>query len=121
MENITLEYTDIFDGKKTKKLVFSKHLLKEGFKESSLLAILVDGKSMEPTIFDRSLVVADLSQKELMDEKIYLLYYEDKMWIKKYKKEDDTFISINPKFSHLVYKNEEIHLVARVLLTFSSF
>ena len=120
MENITLEYTDIFDENKVKELVFSKHLINSEFNEKSLLALLVDGKSMQPLINDRAVIVADLSQKVLSDEKIYLVYYENKMWVKRYKKEEDTFISINPEFSHLVYKKEEVHIVARVLLTFTN-
>lgn len=120
MDTITLEYTDVFDENKSKELVFSKHLLKEGFGEDSLLAILVDGKSMEPVINDRAVIVADLSQKELEDDKIYLVYYENKMWVKSYEKKADTFISINPSFSQLVYKRSEVHIVARVVLTFTN-
>ena len=120
MKNITLEYIDIFDNNKTKELVFSKHLLKSKYNEKSLFALLVDGKSMQPEINDRDVIVADLSLKELIDEKIYLVYYEEKMWVKKYDKEKEIFFSINPDFSHLVYKKDEVHVVAQVLLTFTT-
>jgi len=120
MKNITLEYIDIFDNNKTKELVFSKHLLKSKYNEKSLFALLVDGKSMQPEINDRDVIVADLSEKELIDEGIYVLYYEEKMWIKKYRSSVKKFVSINPDFSHLIYKKDEVYIVAKVLLTCSN-
>ena len=120
MNTINLEYVDIFDANKTKNLVFSKHLLKSDFKEKSLFALLVDGKSMQPVINDRAVIIADLSSKKLIDNKIYLVYYEEKIWVKKYDKQKDIFFSINPDFSHLVYEKENVHLVAQVLLTFTN-
>lgn len=120
MDTITLDYTDVFDENKAKSLVFSKHLLNDTFIEKSLFALIVDGKSMEPVINDRAVVVADLSQKELINGKIYLVYYENKMWVKKYDKNKNIFLSINPEFSHLVYEADSVHIVSRVLLTFTS-
>jgi len=117
---INLEYTDIFDENKIKKLVFSKHLLKSDYNEKSLFALIVDGKSMQPVINDRAVIVADLSLKELVDKKIYLVYYKEKMWVKKYDIKSQMFVSINPDFSHLVYKKNDVHLVAQVLLTFTN-
>ncbi|WP_419765833.1 MAG: S24 family peptidase [Arcobacter sp.] len=117
---IKLEYTDIFNNKKIEKLQFSKNLIKHTYNEKSLFAILVDGKSMEPLISDKAVVVADLSNKTLENDGIYLVYYENKMWIKRYKAENKTFFSINPAFSHLTYKKEKTHLVAKVLLTFTN-
>ena len=117
---ITLEYIDIFDESKKKELIFSKHLLNSKFNEKSLFSIIVDGKSMQPVINDRAVVVADLSQKELVDEKIYLVYYGEKMWIKKYDEKKEIFFSINPDFSHLIYKKDEVYLVAKVLITFTN-
>jgi len=116
---IELEYSDIFN-KTIEKLQFSKNLIKHSYNEKSLFAILVDGKSMEPLINDRAVVVADLSNKTLKNDGIYLVYYNNKMWIKRYNIENDTFFSINPAFSHLIYKKEEIHIVAKVLLTFTN-
>lgn len=121
MDLISLEYTDVFDDNKTKEVVFSKSLLKKSFNEKSLMALLVDGKSMQPVINDRAVIVADLSQKELQDDAIYLVYYENRMWVKKYDLKSEEFVSINSDFSHLVYKKDEIHLVAKVILTFTNF
>ena len=38
-------------------------------------------------IKDRTLVVADLSKREVVVAGIYLVYYDSKMWIKKAKEE----------------------------------
>lgn len=118
MQNIQLHYTDIFDSNKQKELTFSKDLLPHKYGEKSLFALIVDGESMQPLIQNRAVVVCDLSLKELEDEAIYILYYGEKMWIKKYKQKDETFISINPNYSHLVYKKEDIYLVGKVLADF---
>lgn len=120
METIDLEYTDIFDDNKVKKLSFSKHLINKKFKQDSLFALLVDGKSMEPVIKDRTVIVTDLSQKELIPDAIYIIYYEDKMWIKKCDLTNNTFVSINPNFSHLIYDITQTHIVGRVLLSFTN-
>ena len=123
MSIINLEYTDVFDKKdenKVKKLIFSKHLINSKFKEESLFALLVDGKSMQPVINDKAVLVSDLSNKILEDEKIYLVYYQNRMWVKKYNLENKNFYSINPEFSHLVYKDDEVKVVAKVLITFTN-
>ncbi len=120
MSIINLEYTDIFDEQKVKKLIFSKHLINSEFKEKSLFTLLVDGKSMQPVIKDKAIIVADLSNKILENEKIYLVYYENKMWVKKYSLENKNFYSINPNFSHLIYKEDEVQVVAKVLITFTN-
>lgn len=119
---ISLEYKAIEEGEVVDKVVeFSSSLLEGAFNEESLFAVTVEGESMQPLISDRALVIADLSQKELQDSSIYLVYHGDKMWIKQYKENDDKkeFISLNPKFSHLVYPVLECHVVARVMLTFT--
>ena len=118
MQKIKLSYTDIFDDNKQKELIFSKDLLPRKYSKKSLFALIVDGKSMQPLIKDRAVVVCDLSLKELEAEAIYILYYGDKMWIKKYNQKDETFVSINPKYKHLVYKKEDIYLVGKVVVEF---
>ena len=123
MNTIKLEYHQEIDLKIVKKeLEFSKDLLKQPYALESLFVIQVDGKSMQPHINDKALVVADLSQKEIENNGIFLVYKDDKMWIKKAliidKKE--FFVSINPDFSHLVYKKEESRIVAKAILTFTN-
>ena len=124
MPLITLEYVDTLDADNEKKVLnFSTSLLKEPVNKSSLFVIKVDGKSMQPVIKDRTLVVADLSQKELEDGGIYLVYYDNKMWIKQAKEKlsEMTLVSINEAYSHLVYKEEEVRVVAKAVLSFNTF
>ena len=118
MENIKLEYIDIFDDNKSKELLFSAFLIKETYTLNSLFALQVDGESMQPVINHKAVIVADLSNKKLIENGVYIVYYENKMWIKKYKNEE--FISINPDYSHLVYKKQSVHVVAKAILTFTN-
>ena len=123
MNTIKLEYHQEILGKIEKKeLEFSKDLLKTPYKLSSLFVSQVDGKSMQPLIRHKALVVADLSQKEFENEAIFLVYKDDRMWIKKAKiiDEKEYFISINPDFSHLIYKKDETRIIAKALLTFTN-
>ena len=124
MPLITLEYVDTLDADNEKKVLeFSTSILKEPVNKSSLFVIKVDGKSMQPVIMDRTLVVADLSQKELEDGGIYLVYYDNKMWIKQAKEKLSgmTFVSINEAYSHLVYKEAEVRVIAKAVLSFNTF
>ena len=120
---ITLEYKDVFDDNINKEIQFSSTLLTKSYNLASLFPLIVDGKSMEPMIKDRAVVVADLSQKTIINDGIYIIYKNEKMWVKKvYKNNDEIkFISINKDFSHLIYEEKDVHVVARVLLTFTSF
>lgn len=123
MSIISLEYHEIINNKVEKKQIeFSKYLLKEPYKESSLFITKVDGQSMQPVINDKALVVADLSQQEYEDEKIFLVSKDNRMWIKKAKIIDGEkyYVSINKDFSHLVYKYDDARMIARVLLTFTN-
>ncbi len=84
--------------------------------------IQVDGKSMETLINDKALVVADLSKKEFENNKIFLVYKDDRMWIKKAKIIDNKeyFVSINPDFAHLVYEKKDTRIIAKTILTFTN-
>jgi len=119
MKTITLEYVDIFDENKTKELIFSQHLISKPFKKESLFVSLVDGKSMEPLIKHRAVIVADLSQKNFINGAIYVVYYKNKMWVKKCNLANKTFMSANPKYSQLIYSFKDVHVLGRALLTFT--
>lgn len=124
MPLIALDYVDVLDGKNEKKVLeFSTYLLKEPVNKDSLFVIKVDGESMQPVIKDRTLVVADLSQKAVEDKSIYLVYKEDRMWIKQAKQEARgmTFVSINEAFSHLVYEETDVRVIAKAVLSFNTF
>ena len=121
MPLITLEYVDTLDVNNEKKVLkFSTSLLQEQVNKSSLFVIKVDGESMQPVIMDRTLVVADLSQKEIENDGIYLVYHDNKMWIKQAKEKASgiIFVSINKAYSHLVYNKSEVRVVAKAVLSF---
>lgn len=123
MPTINLEFSEIIDNKVEKRdICFSSSLLKDPYSKESLFITKVDGESMQPVINDKALVVADLSQNEYIKDGIFLVYYEDRMWIKKARdiKEEEHFVSINPDYSHLVYKKEDVRVIAKVLLTFTN-
>jgi len=124
MALIRLEYVDVLDGKNEKSVLeFSKELLKAPVNEQSLFVVRVDGESMQPVIQDRALVVADLSQKNVDVGGIYLVQYENRMWIKQASMETGKmmFVSINKAFSHLVYDAAQVRVIAKVVLAFSRF
>lgn len=121
MNKIKLEYHQEINNKIVKKeLEFLEDLLKVPYSKNSFFVSKVDGKSMQPLIKDGSLVVADLSQKEFENEAIFLIYKDNNMWIKKASvlEEKEFFVSINPDFSHLVYKKNDCRIIAKVLLFF---
>ncbi|MFY9087870.1 S24 family peptidase [Arcobacter aquimarinus] len=119
---IEIEYNDYINGKSIKKVFeLEKNLIKEDYSESSLFVSKVEGESMQPLIKDNAFVIADLSKKEFINEDIFLIFKENKMWIKKafILNEEELFVSINPKFSHLKYKKEDYRIIAKVLLFFN--
>ena len=119
---IEIEYNDYINGKSIKKVFeLEKNLIKEDYSESSLFISKVEGESMQPLIKDNAFVIADLSKKEFINEDIFLIFKENKMWIKKafILNEEELFVSINPKFSHLKYKKEDCRIIAKVLLFFN--
>ncbi|RXJ59941.1 S24 family peptidase [Candidatus Marinarcus aquaticus] len=123
MSTITLEYHQMMDDKVIKKeLSFSEELLTSPYALASLFVIQVEGRSMQPLIKDKALVIADLSQKVFEEEGIFLVDYENKMWIKKASMVEDKkcFVSINPEFSHLVYEAKEVAIIAKAILTFTN-
>jgi len=120
---IEIEYNDYINGKSIKKVFeLEKNLIKEDYSESSLFVSKVEGESMQPLIKDNAFVIADLSKKEFINEDIFLIFKENKMWIKKafILNEEELFVSINPKFSHLKYKKEDCKIIAKVLLFFDN-
>ena len=123
MENvITLEYYNQ-SLKQKEVLHFSPSLLKEKPRISSLFVIKLEGESMQDLIQDKSLLVASLDADTLSDGCLYLLDHENTLWLKKAKKIKNTFVfvSINKKFSHLVFKEEDIRVVAKVLASFATY
>lgn len=124
MSVITLQYHEVINGMVLKKeLNFSESLLKPPYQKKSLFVMQVQGKSMQPMIQDEALVVADLSNKEFQEEGIFIVEFEKKMWIKQAKtlNNEKKLVSINPEFSHLVYEFTQARIIAKAVLTFTTF
>lgn len=120
---IDLDYSEIVgDEVISRRLTFSSHLIKRDFRVESLFVSKVDGRSMEPLIDDRALVIADISQRDFSDGDIYLIYKDNAMWIKQAFVADGErfFISINPDYKHLQYRFDDCRVVATVLLSFKN-
>jgi phage repressor protein C with HTH and peptisase S24 domain len=123
MNVIKLEYHQEINNKIIKKeLEFQEDLLKVPYSRNSLFVSKVQGESMQPYIMDKSLVVADLSQKDFANNSIFLIYKDNNMWIKKAKtiENKDFFVSINPNFSHLIYEKDDCRIIAKVLHFFEN-
>lgn len=123
MSNIALEYHQMMDDTVVKKeLNFSEELLTSPYALASLFVIQVEGRSMQPLIKDKALVVADLSQKTFEEEGIFLVDYDNKMWIKQARMVEGKacFVSINPEFAHLVYEAKDVAVIAKAVLTFTN-
>lgn len=124
MDLIKLEYINSQNDHKKESLEFSKKLLKTPYNEASLFVMSVEGESMQPLIQNKALVIADLSQKGLISEGVYIVENEENIWIKQAifnsLCNEFTFVSYNESFSHLVFKEKEVRIVARVLLTFTN-
>ena len=124
MDLIELEYTNTLNNNAKETLCFSKQLLTQKYNENSLFVSCVNGQSMQPLIWHNALVVADLSNKVLENDAIYLIIKDEQMWIKQARKNttNDTFTfeSINEEYAHLIYEQKDVHVVARVLLTFTN-
>lgn len=123
METIKLKYYEKVGNKiKEKEFQLDKQLLKNKYSKQSLFISRVEGNSMEPIIKDKSLVIADLSQKNFEENNIFLISKNEKMWIKKaiVKKNKKFFISCNSKFRHLKYEINDCRIIAKVLLYFNN-
>ena len=125
MQLIKLEYFDTLKDNEKKELTFSQELLKKPYTIKSLFVSCVNGKSMQPLIAHNALVVSDLSNKVLEDGSIYLINKDGNMWIKMAKKDENNedkyiFVSLNKDFAHLVYKEDDVHVIAKTVLTFTN-
>lgn len=60
-----------------------KWLQYRGFKESDLVIVWAKGDSMEPTIHNNDTLVINTSRKKPVDGHIYVIRYEDSLWVKR--------------------------------------
>lgn len=101
--------------------LYNKLIRKNGFHEYCYL-IEVSGNSMEPLIQDGAFVVVDPYQTDYIENKVYVIKYEDEVYIKRVilKSEANLMIlkSINPDYEDIYITSEEseqIKIIGRVV------
>lgn len=84
---------------------------KNGFDENCYL-IEVEGDSMEPLIRDGAYIVVDPRETEIIDNKIYVVEFEEQAYIKKVIKNEQLKViilkSINPEYDDIYIQEEKI-------------
>lgn len=73
---------------------------------SSLEALTVHGDSMESTFFDNDLIIIDVDKKELLNGKIFIVMYEDELYVKRVFKMPQNKIIL--KSDNLYYPDIEV-------------
>ena len=90
--------------------LYNKLIRKNGFHEHCYL-IEVAGNSMEPLIQDGAYVVVDPYQTDYIEGKIYVIKYEDEIYIKRVILKSDANLmilkSINPDYEDIYITGEE--------------
>lgn len=89
-DNIMLSYyeniNDVFNIDNnlidTKKMIVipNLHNIKN---HEKLIALNIDNNSMENTFFKNDIAIIDLNDKDIIDSKIYIIYYENEFYIKR--------------------------------------
>lgn len=116
---ITLKYINLQNQEL--QLSFSKHLLCKNTNEKSLFVMEIQGSSMEPLVLNKSLVILDLSKKELILDSLFLIALNNEVYIKKYiiKNKKEMFVSINESYKDMFFMKKDIRVIAKAVLTFS--
>lgn len=103
-----------------KKITINKSKIKGEYNQNSLFTLLVEGESMQTLVKDKSVVVADLSQKEVKNNSLYIIEADKQIWIKKASKDSGEFISINEAFKNHRFFIDESRVIAKVIYSSSS-
>lgn len=94
------------------KAIKSVTLRKNGFDENCYL-IEVEGNSMEPLIQDGSFIVVDPRETEIIDNKIYVIEFEEQIYIKKVLRNEQLKVvilkSINREYEDIYITEERIN------------
>lgn len=94
--------------------LYNKLIRKNGFNEKCYL-IEVVGDSMEPLIQDGSYVVIDPYQTEYLENKIYVVKYDEEMYIKRVIVDTESNLmilkSINPEYKDIYIPSEKGDMV----------
>lgn len=104
--------------------IYNKVIRKNGFHEYCYL-IEVTGNSMEPLIQDGSFVVVDPYQVDYIENKIYVIKYEEEIYIKRviFKHEANLMIlkSINPIYDDIyipISQADSVKIIGRAIKIF---
>lgn len=86
-----------------------KWLQYRGFKESDLVIVWAKGDSMEPTIHNNDTLVINTSRKKPVDGHIYVIRFEDSLWVKRMQVKATSWIllSDNPVYPPMEIKLDE--------------
>ena len=84
-----------------------------------LNAIKVYGDSMSPNIKPDSIILIDLDKKELKNNTVFALRYEDEVYVKRIEDHGDTILlkSDNIQYSTIVTKRNKIFIIGQVVST----
>ncbi len=90
-----------------------------GFKPEKLLAIQVEGRSMESTVFDGDWVVVNTADTEVRDGKVYALNYEGEPAIKCLISDGERWIATSDNPDKVRYRDrpvtENTHVIGRIV------
>lgn len=77
-------------------LAFRKKWLQfRGFSEKSLVIVWAKGDSMEPTIHNNDTLVINTDRKKLTDGHIFVIRYDDTLWVKRIQTRSDSWLLIS--------------------------
>jgi transcriptional regulator with XRE-family HTH domain len=90
-------------------------------KVTDLVAVKVEGSSMEPSLQDGDIVIADTSDNALKEDEVYVLYYDERIAVKRLKQRYDGALILhndnpNPVFVDMIvpkHDRHSIHIIGR--------
>lgn len=78
----------VFHVSEKSRLAFRRDFLRsEGVKEEDAILVYGDGESMSPTIPDGAVLMVNRGAKDLVNNKIFLIWLEDEVLVKRLRKE----------------------------------
>ncbi|MFY9075330.1 helix-turn-helix domain-containing protein [Malaciobacter mytili] len=97
-------------------------LPKTMIKGKNINALRVHGDSMAPNIKPDSIIFIDLSKKKLKKACVYVVRYEDEVYVKRLEELDDHILlrSDNISYSTITAKKEDVHIIGQVVNSMST-
>lgn len=97
-------------------------LPKTMIKGKNINALRVHGDSMAPNIKPDSIIFIDLSKKKLKKACVYVVRYEDEVYVKRLEELDDYILlrSDNISYSTITAKKEDVHIIGQVVNSMST-